>query len=86
MEYVNSIENDVKWLGFQWSGNVCYSSDYFDTLYNYAVELINKGPAYVCELSPEEIREYRGTLKSRAGTARTATVLRKRTSRCLKNA
>ena len=63
VEYVNSIENDVKWLGFQWSGNVCYSSDYFDTLYNYAVELINKGLAYVCELSPEEIREYRGTLK-----------------------
>lgn len=63
VEYVNSIENDVKWLGFQWSGNVCYSSDYFDTLYNYAIELINKGLAYVCELSPEEIREYRGTLK-----------------------
>ncbi len=63
VEYVNSIENDVKWLGFQWSGNVCYSSDYFDTLYNYAVELINKGLAYVCELSPEDIREYRGTLK-----------------------
>ncbi|CAM6719239.1 glutamine--tRNA ligase [Morganella morganii] len=63
VEYVNSIENDVKWLGFQWSGNVCYSSDYFDTLYNYAVELINKGLAYVCELSSEEIREYRGTLK-----------------------
>ena len=63
VEYVNSIENDVKWLGFQWSGKVCYSSDYFDTLYNYAVELINKGLAYVCELSPEEIREYRGTLK-----------------------
>lgn len=84
VEYVNSIENDVKWLGFQWSGKVCYSSDYFDTLYNYAVELINKGLAYVCELSPEEIREYRGTLKEPAETARTATAPRKRTSRCLK--
>ncbi|ATC57103.1 glutamine--tRNA ligase [Vibrio anguillarum] len=62
MEYVESIKADVKWLGFQWSGDVCYSSDYFDKLYQYAVELIQKGLAYVEELSPEEIREYRGTL------------------------
>lgn len=62
MEYVESIKADVKWLGFQWSGDVCYSSDYFDKLYQYAVELIEKGLAYVEELSPEEIREYRGTL------------------------
>lgn len=63
VEYVNSIQNDVQWLGFKWSGDVRYSSDYFDALYQYAVELINKGLAYVDELSADEIREYRGTLK-----------------------
>ncbi|MFM2589154.1 glutamine--tRNA ligase [Vibrio sp. TBV020] len=62
VEYVESIKNDVSWLGFEWSGDVCYSSNYFDKLYGYAVELINKGLAYVEELSPEQIREYRGTL------------------------
>ncbi|MEZ3499914.1 glutamine--tRNA ligase [Pantoea sp. KPR_PJ] len=62
MEFVESIKRDVQWLGFEWSGNVRYSSDYFDQLYLYAVELINKGLAYVDELTPEEIREYRGTL------------------------
>lgn len=62
LEYVESIKKDVNWLGFEWSGDVCYSSDYFDKLYEYAVELINKGLAYVEELSPEQIREYRGTL------------------------
>ncbi|MCK6262188.1 glutamine--tRNA ligase [Vibrio sp. ZSDE26] len=63
VEYVESIMNDVSWLGFEWSGDICYSSNYFDTLYSYAVELINKGLAYVDELSPDQIREYRGTLK-----------------------
>ncbi len=63
IEYVESIKRDVQWLGFQWDGEVCYSSDYFDTLHGYAVELIEKGLAYVDELSPDEIREYRGTLK-----------------------
>ncbi|CDT43660.1 glutamyl-tRNA synthetase [Vibrio coralliirubri] len=63
VEYVESIKNDVSWLGFEWSGDICYSSNYFDTLYAYAVELINKGLAYVDELSPDQIREYRGTLK-----------------------
>ena len=63
VEYVNSIQNDVQWLGFKWSGDVRYSSDYFDALYQYAIELINKGLAYVDELSADEIREYRGTLK-----------------------
>ncbi|MBY8049363.1 glutamine--tRNA ligase [Vibrio fluvialis] len=63
LEYVESIKKDVNWLGFEWSGDVCYSSDYFDKLYEYAVELIQKGLAYVEELSPEQIREYRGTLK-----------------------
>ncbi|MGV8003206.1 glutamine--tRNA ligase [Photorhabdus temperata subsp. temperata] len=63
VEYVDSIKNDVQWLGFEWSGDIRYSSNYFDTLYQYAIELINKGLAYVDELCPEEIREYRGTLK-----------------------
>ncbi|ENC6730482.1 glutamine--tRNA ligase [Vibrio navarrensis] len=62
IEYVESIKNDVSWLGFEWDGEICYSSNYFDKLYGYAVELINKGLAYVDELSPEQIREYRGTL------------------------
>jgi glutaminyl-tRNA synthetase len=63
IEYVESIKNDVHWLGFEWAGDICYSSDYFDKLYQFAIELINKGLAYVEELSPEQIREYRGTLK-----------------------
>ncbi|PSJ48145.1 glutamine--tRNA ligase [Zobellella endophytica] len=62
VEYVESIKRDVQWLGFEWSGDVHYSSDYFDQLYGYAVELIEKGLAYVDELAPEQIREYRGTL------------------------
>lgn len=62
IEFVESIKHDVEWLGFEWSGNVHYSSDYFDQLHQYAVELITKGLAYVDELSPEQIREYRGTL------------------------
>ncbi|WP_417356203.1 glutamine--tRNA ligase [Gallaecimonas pentaromativorans] len=62
-EYVDSIKQDVHWLGFEWSGEVRHSSDYFDQLFGYAVELIQKGLAYVDELSPEQIREYRGTLK-----------------------
>ncbi|HAT8551324.1 TPA: glutamine--tRNA ligase [Vibrio vulnificus] len=62
IEYVESIKNDVSWLGFEWDDEICYSSNYFDKLYEYAVELINKGLAYIDELSPEQIREYRGTL------------------------
>ncbi|MDR0806256.1 MAG: glutamine--tRNA ligase [Enterobacteriaceae bacterium] len=62
IEYVESIKHDVQWLGFQWDGAVRYSSDYFDQLHQYAIELISKGLAYVDELSAEEMREYRGTL------------------------
>ncbi|OOF59375.1 glutamine--tRNA ligase [Rodentibacter myodis] len=62
VEYVDSIKQDVEWLGFHWAGDIHYASDYFDTLYGYAIELIKKGLAYVDELSPEEMREYRGTL------------------------
>lgn len=62
VEYVESIIEDVRWLGFDWEDRLYYASDYFEQLYQYAVELIKKGKAYVCDLSPEEIREYRGTL------------------------
>lgn len=61
-EYVESIINDVRWLGFDWGDRLYYASDYFDRLYEYAVQLIKAGKAYVCDLSAEEIREYRGTL------------------------
>lgn len=62
MEYVDSIKHDVQWLGFNWSGDIHYSSDYFDKLHDYALELIDKGLAYVDQLSPDQIRDYRGTL------------------------
>jgi len=62
VEYVESIEEDVRWLGFDWENRMFYASDYFEQLYQYAVELIKKGKAYVCDLTPEQIREYRGTL------------------------
>ncbi|MBM7036518.1 glutamine--tRNA ligase [Vibrio ulleungensis] len=62
VEYVESIKSDVEWLGFEWAGDICYSSNYFDKLHDYAVELIEKGLAYVEELTPEQIREHRGTL------------------------
>lgn len=62
VEYVDSIKEDVKWLGFDWGDRMYYASDYFDQLHEYAVLLIKKGKAYVCDLSAEEIREYRGTL------------------------
>ena len=62
-EYVESIKSDIRWLGFDWGDRLYYASDYFDQLYQYAVQLIKIGKAYVCDLSPEEIREYRGTLK-----------------------
>jgi glutaminyl-tRNA synthetase len=60
-EYVDSIEYDVRWLGFQWAG-LYFASDYFDQLYKWAIDLINKGKAYVCDLTAEQIREHRGTL------------------------
>ena len=63
IEFINSIKDDVNWLGFEWNGDEKYSSNYFDNFYSYAVELIKKGLAYVCFLSPNEIRENRGTLK-----------------------
>ncbi|MDI6744595.1 MAG: glutamine--tRNA ligase/YqeY domain fusion protein [Thermodesulfovibrionales bacterium] len=62
VEYVESIKADVKWLGFDWDKREYYASDYFERLYGFAVELIKKGTAYVCDLSADKIREYRGTL------------------------
>lgn len=62
VEYVDSIQEDVKWLGFSWDNRKFYASDYFPRLYEYAVELIKLGKAYVCDLTAEKIREYRGTL------------------------
>ncbi|MFP3014425.1 MAG: glutamine--tRNA ligase [Arsenophonus sp.] len=64
IKYLDSIKEDIKWLGFNWSGNVKYSSQYFNDLCQYAIELIKKGLAYVDELSPADIHEYRGTLKN----------------------
>jgi glutaminyl-tRNA synthetase len=62
-EYIDSIKEDVRWLGFDWGRNEYYASDYFDQLYEWALQLIRQGQAYVCDLTAEQIREYRGTLK-----------------------
>lgn len=61
-EYAEAIIEDIKWLGFDWEDRLYYASDYFDKLYEWALQLIQAGKAYVCDLSPEETREYRGTL------------------------
>ncbi|MFP4056922.1 MAG: glutamine--tRNA ligase/YqeY domain fusion protein [Candidatus Brocadiia bacterium] len=61
-EFVDAIQRDVRWLGFEWEGRELYASDYFPQLYQWAVQLVRQGQAYVDELSPEQIREYRGTL------------------------
>jgi len=62
-EFVQAIEADVRWLGFEWSGEVCFASNYFDQLYQWAQFLVEQGKAYVCELNADQTREYRGTLK-----------------------
>ena len=59
-EYVDAIQEDIHWLGFDWGDRFFYGSDYFEQTYEYAVELIKKGLAYVCELTPEQFKEYRG--------------------------
>lgn len=66
VEYVDAIREDIHWLGFDWGDRFYYASDYFDKMYDYAVELIQKGLAYVCELTPEEFREYRGDVNTPA--------------------
>jgi len=63
-EYIESIKQDVRWLGFDWQDRLFYASDYFEQMYQYAAQLIKAGKAYVCDLSAEQIREYRGTLTS----------------------
>jgi glutaminyl-tRNA synthetase len=67
MEYVDSIKEDVRWLGFDWDDREYYASDYYEKLYEYAVALIQKGVAYVCDLTVDQVREYRGTV-NKAGT------------------
>ncbi len=62
-QYLDAIQEDIRWLGFNWDGPVRYTSAYFDTLFEYAQHLIRNGDAYVCDLTPEQAREYRGTLK-----------------------
>lgn len=62
IDYVHAIQKDVKWLGFEWAGDIHYSSDYFEQLHDFAVELIEKGLAFVCFLNGDDMREYRGTL------------------------
>ncbi|MCE2570237.1 glutamine--tRNA ligase [Motilimonas eburnea] len=62
IDYVEAIKRDVQWLGFKWHGDIHYASDYFEQLYQFAVELIENGKAYVCQLNAEQTREYRGTL------------------------
>lgn len=61
-EYVESIQEDVKWLGFDWDDRMFYASDYFDQIYEYAIQLVKNGKAYVCDLTAQQMREYRGTL------------------------
>src|SRR5205823_3544401 len=62
VEYVDSIMHDVRWLGFDWGDRLYYASDYFEQLYEWAVQLIRAGKAYVCDLTADQTREYRGTL------------------------
>lgn len=66
VEYVDAIKEDIKWLGFDWDDRFYYASEYFEQMYEYAVELIKKGLAYVCELTPEQVREYRGDTQTPA--------------------
>ncbi len=62
VEYVESIKEDIRWLGYDWDSRLYFASDYFQTLYEYAIQLVREGHAFVCDLSADEIREYRGTL------------------------
>ncbi len=61
-EYIDAIKTDLSWLGFDWGTHEYHASDYFEALYGFAEKLVKKGLAFVCDLSPEEMREYRGTL------------------------
>lgn len=72
-EYVKSIYEDLKWLGCEPNGGVFYGSDYFDKCYEFALQLIRRGDAYVCDLSAEQMRQYRGTLTQPARPVHTVT-------------
>lgn len=78
-EFVEAITEDIKWLGADWEGRLFFASDYFDQMYECAVELIKKGKAYVSDLSAEQIREYRGTLTEPGKEIRTAAEVSRRT-------
>ncbi|MDO5578693.1 MAG: glutamate--tRNA ligase family protein, partial [Ruminococcus sp.] len=66
VEYIDAIKEDIKWLGYDWDDRFFYASQYFDQMYEFAVELIKKGLAYVCELTPDKVREYRGDTQTPA--------------------
>ncbi len=66
VEYVDAIKEDIQWLGFDWGDRFYYASDYFEKMYDFAVELIQKGLAYVCELTPDQMRAYRGDTQTPA--------------------
>ena len=83
MEYVESIQEDVRWLGFDWGDRLYFASDYFEQLYQWAEDLIEQGKAYVDDLSAEEIREHRGTLTEPGRTAPTRPLGRGRKPRSL---
>lgn len=83
-EYVESIIEDVKWLGGDFGERLFYASDYFQQLYDWAVELIRKGKAYVCDLNAEQLRETRGTLTEPGKESPAATGASKRISTCLR--
>ena len=78
VEYVNSIKEDVQWLGFTWDDRLFYTSDYFDKIYTYAIKLIRLGKAYVDDLTSDEIREYRGISANLAKKAPAGTAVSKR--------
>ena len=71
-EFVKSIIEDVKWLGYKWNDDPLFASDYFDQMHDYALRLIQSGKAYVCDQSPDEIRKFRGTLTNPEKIVRTA--------------
>ena len=62
IEYVNAIQDDVSWLGYSWDDRLCFASDYFEEMHKYAIQLIEQGDAYICDLSSEEIRQSKGNL------------------------
>ena len=83
-EYVDAIQQDIHWLGFDWGDRFFYGSDYFEKDYEYAVELIKKGLAYVCELTPEEFKANRGDIGIPATSSPTGTAPLRRICVCLK--